>query len=92
MYSNDEDKEKFSIPEPPDSNHHVMPKRRFLRELSLWRRSLHQYKEWLEAKHAIAGAKLPPLKKAKGSIGRQVVFWGKPKQNPIGGAAGPSSA
>ena len=46
LYSSDEDKRLFPIKQPPDSSA-AMPKRQFLRELSAWRRSLHEFQEWL---------------------------------------------
>ena len=49
MYSSDADKRLFPIKQPPDSSA-AMPKRQFLRELSAWRRTLHEFQEWLEYK------------------------------------------
>ena len=46
LYSSDKDKKLFPIKQPPDSSA-AMPKRVFLRELSAWRRSLHEFQEWL---------------------------------------------
>ena len=50
MYSSDADKKLFPTKQPPDSSAD-MPKRRFLKELSAWRRSLHEFHEWLSNKH-----------------------------------------
>jgi hypothetical protein len=44
-YSSDEEKRRFPIKLPPDSSA-AMPKRQFLKELSAWRRSLHEFHEW----------------------------------------------
>ena len=46
LYSSDKDKKLFPFKQPPDSSA-AMPKRVFLRELSAWRRSLHEFQEWL---------------------------------------------
>ena len=46
LYSSDKDKRLFPTKQPPDSSA-AMPKRVFLRELSAWRRSLHEFQEWL---------------------------------------------
>ena len=54
LYSSDEDKKLFPISEPPDFSA-VLPKRVFLRDLSAWRRSLHEFQEWLRGRDAHAG-------------------------------------
>ena len=50
LYSSDKDKRLFPTKQPPDSSA-AMPKRVFLRELSAWRRSLHEFQEWLGDDH-----------------------------------------
>lgn len=91
MYSTDEDKARYPIAEPPDSRHHVLPKRRFLKELSAWRRGLHEFTEWLEEQHRRAGTEMRPLKRPRGSISEAVSFFGIPGQSSVGGAPGSSS-
>ena len=54
LYSSDEDKKLFPISEPPDFSA-VLPKRVFLRDLSAWRRSLHEFQEWLQGRGDHAG-------------------------------------
>ena len=45
-YSSDDEKRRFPIKPAPDSSDPALPKRQFLRKLSAWRVSLHQFHEW----------------------------------------------
>jgi RNA:NAD 2'-phosphotransferase (TPT1/KptA family) len=83
QYSSEEDKLEWEIPEPPNPSPNAMGKRQFLRELSAWRRALHQYQEWLENKHWRARSTLPPLKRSRGSVARRVAFSGTPGQSSV---------
>ena len=74
-YSTDEEKAWFPIPKPPDSSNYALPKRQWLKELSAWRRGLHQFRERLQAWHAEAGTEMPPLKRARGSVAQEVRYF-----------------
>ena len=75
-YSSDSEKRRFRIKPPPDSSDPAMPKRVFLRELSAWRRSLHEFHEWKSASggdhhagggdHHAGGEEDRPWKSARG--------------------------
>ena len=74
-YSTDEEKAWFPIPKPPDSSDYALPKRQWLKELSAWRRGLHQFQERLQAWHREVGKEMPPVKKARGSVAQSVPFF-----------------
>lgn len=74
-YSTDEEKAWFPIPKPPDSSDWHLPKRQWLKELSAWRRGLHQFQERLQAWHREVGKEMPPVKKARGSVAQSVPFF-----------------
>ena len=44
-YSSEDEKRRFPIAPAPDSSDPALPKRQFLKELSAWRRSLHEFHE-----------------------------------------------
>ena len=76
IFSTEEERDQYPIPEPPDCNDPNLPKRRFLDELSAWRRGLHRYQAWYEAKHRQSGVETPALKRPRGSMAQDVPFFG----------------
>ena len=76
IFSTEEERDEHPIPEPPDSSDKNLPKRQFLRDLSAWRRGLHEYQEWYEAKHQESGVETPALKRPRGSVAQDVPFFG----------------
>ena len=92
-FSSDAEKVEFPIPEPPDSSNPDLSKRAFLRDLSAWRRGLHEFQAWYQAQHAEAGTEMPPVKRARGSISQEMpYFCAGPKASSSSSAPRPSRA